>query len=185
MTTATPFLRLPASACARLLDELPRAADANAALLLIESVRQSILGGGLLTVNLNLGQSKDHEAATADLVLRRLWTSNPQAYPISGYKRKSLTPWTRHLLVNARVFVGEGDSTLREVFDDHERIASLGLHSVVNVPLLDGAGNCFATFNVLGTQSRWTPEEIWLIKLLATLAMPAIQKKAAENPRQN
>jgi GAF domain-containing protein len=170
------MLCLPADACAALCHELPRAADLDAALGLIESVRRAQLGDGLLTVNVDAAPDSPPHGDTIEL--QRLWTSNPGVYPVGGRKRKTMTPWTRQLLRGGELFVGEGDAVLREVFDDHERIASLGLHAVLNVPLLDG-GRCFATFNVLGGRPQWLPEERMLVQLLAVLATPWVRRAAS------
>lgn len=178
METDTTGLQLPRWACTTLFDELPRAADFAAALQMIENMRQRMLGDGLLTVNLNMGSADADRSTGRELLLRRLWSSNATAYPVSGYKRKSLTPWTQQLLVESKVFIAEGDADLRDIFDDYERIASLNLHCSINVPLLDAAGNCFATFNALGNRTVWSPEEIWLIRLLAVLATPFVQQAA-------
>lgn len=159
---------LPLAVCERLCNALPRAATFDAAMGHIEAARLALLGPGLLTVNLNATTSDD---PPDEVQLQRLWSSNPQAYPVAGRKRKTLTPWTRQLLVRAEVFIGEGDATLAEVFDDHALITALGLRAVVNVPLLED-GRCAATFNVLGTRARWMPEEIALVKLLALVATP-------------
>jgi GAF domain-containing protein len=78
-----------------------------------------------------------------------------------------------------RPFLGEGDAILVEVFDDHALIASLGLHAVVNVPLLAG-GRCVATFNVLGIRSQWQPHELMLARLLAVLATPWVLQASAD-----
>ncbi|MBF5006684.1 GAF domain-containing protein [Diaphorobacter sp. NR2-3-3-1] len=174
--SADSELRLPLSVCTALFDELPRAANPDAALSLIEHSRQRVLGDGLLTVNLNLGAEAAASATDEwSIVLRRLWTSNPDAYPVSGYKQKSLTPWTQRLLLDAQVFIGEGREALQSAFNDHAQIAELGLNSVVNVPLINAEGNCFATFNVLGPQTSWRPQDLWFIKLLASLSMPFVQ----------
>jgi GAF domain-containing protein len=159
---------LPADICERLCDALPRAATFDAAMAHIEAVRLALLGPGLLTVNLNATTADD---PPDEVQLQRLWSSDLKAYPVAGRKRKTLTPWTRQLLVRAEVFVGEGDAALAEVFDDHALIAALGLRAVVNVPLLED-GRCAATFNVLGTRASWAPGEIALVKLLALLATP-------------
>ena len=97
---------------------------------------------------------------------------------MSGRKRKALTPWTRQLLHLAEVFVGEGDAALAAVFDDHARIAALGLHAVVNVPLLE-RGRCVATFNVLGTRPHWLPQELAAVRLLGLLATPWVLEARA------
>ncbi len=135
----------------------------------IERVRQAMLGEGLLTVN-----KVCVSAANADeFELQRLWSSNPKAYPVAGMKRKTLTPWSRQLLLCREIFVGQGEAVLAAVFDDHTRITALGLRCVVNVPLLM-EGRCAATFNVLGCQAQWQPREVTMIRLFAALATPLI-----------
>ena len=176
MTEGLADLALPAAACKLLFRELPRADGIDSALRIIESVRQGLLGDGLLTVNLDVTA----ESAQADVVeLQRIWSSRPDAYPVAGRKQKRLTPWTQQLLRRAEVFVGEGDDALDAVFDDHRLITSMGLHAVVNVPLVQPGGRCLATFNVLGTRPRWAPVEILQIELLAALAWPAVARHAA------
>ena len=163
-------LCLPLALCRALTHELPRAGGMAEALRCIDGVRRQQLGEGLLTVNVD---ASPPDAAEADTIeLRRVWSSDPAAYPVGGRKRKAMTAWTRQLLRRGELFVGEGEAALREVFDDHERIAALGLRAVVNVPLLDARGRCRATFNLLGTRAAWQPQELALAQLLGVLATP-------------
>ena len=170
---ASEDLQLPAAVCALLCEALPRASSFDAALSVIERVRQAMLGDGLLTVNTVCTLP----ASAGEFELQRLWSSNLQAYPVAGLKRKTLTPWSRQLLLRHDVFVGEGDAALTDVFDDHARIKALGLHGVVNVPLLI-EGRCAATFNVLGGRAQWRPRDVALIRLLAVLATPWVLQSA-------
>lgn len=160
--------------------DLPRAESFDAAMQLIESVRHDVLGPGLLTVHVNLSNPafSPEPGDSGLIVLQRLWTSHAQSYPVGGRKHKALTPWSEQLLLRAEVFVGEGVEVLRQVFDDHALIESLGLQAVVNVPLLDTQGRCFATFNVLGTSAQWTQTQRMWILLLATLATPVVKQAA-------
>ena len=134
-----------------------------------------MLGDGLLTVN----RVSRLSASADEFELQRLWSSNAQAYPVAGFKRKTLTPWSRQLLLRHDVFVGEGDAALAAAFDDHARIISLGLHGIVNVPLLI-EGRCAATFNVLGGHAQWLLTDVTLIRLLAVLATPWISQHAGQ-----
>ena len=118
------------------------------------------------------------DAGSEAIELQRIWSSRPDTYPVAGRKRKTMTPWTQQLLRRAEVFVGEGDDALRAVFADSALILSMGLHAVVNVPLVRPDGRCFATFNALGTREAWTGEEIQQIALLAAFALPAVARYA-------
>lgn len=178
-------LCLSASTCQALLDAVPRAQDFNEAMGIIDEVRRKRLGDGLLTVNLRIACERavntwtTFEDGDASVELSRIWTSDPVAYPVAGRKRKTRTAWTLGLLNRAEVFVGEGAAALAAVFDDHARLAALGLQSIVNVPLLDRRASCFATFNVLTTRDHWLPAEILLIRLLAAIATSTIAHRAA------
>lgn len=175
-------LQLSAEHCLALCHALPRAGDLDAAMRIVDGVRHGLLGAGLLTVNLDVsgsavGSTGSPEASDT-IVLERIWSSDPVAYPVGGRKRKSLTPWTRQLFQRAEVFVGEGEAALAQVFDDHTVITGLSLQAVVNVPLLDDAGRCFATFNALGPQPRWLPQDVLALRLLASLVTPAVRRAA-------
>ena len=158
-----------------LTDALDAAATHDDALKAIHVALVSVLGHNLLTVNLDATQPDD---PPDEVQLQRLWTSDPGAYPVGGRKRKTLTPWTRQLLQRAEVFIGEGDAALAAVFEEHKRIADLGLHSVVNVPLLQGE-RCVGTFNVLGTRLEWRAAEVAAIRELAQGATPWVLRARA------
>ncbi|MET1115039.1 MAG: GAF domain-containing protein [Comamonas sp.] len=161
-------LTLPPAAVQALCRELPRAPDFNAAMQVIERVRQRLLGDGLLTVN---QVEWPEDALQAEVIdLQRIWSSRPVEYPVAGRKRKALTPWTRQLLLASEIFIGEGPAALQQVFDDNRLILSMGLQSVMNVPLVGADGRCFATFNLLGTRAQWTEGEKLRIEMLAAFA---------------
>ncbi|HQX60746.1 MAG TPA: GAF domain-containing protein [Burkholderiaceae bacterium] len=172
---------MPVAVCTQLCDALSRATTPDQALQQIEAARLALLGKGLLTVNLDATRPDD---PPDELQLQRLWTSNPQAYAVGGRKRKTLTPWTQQLLRRCEVFIGEGDEALAEIFEEHQQIAELGLHAVVNVPLLL-AGRCVATFNVLGERAYWTTHETATIRLLALLATPWVMQARAAAAEMN
>ena len=161
--------------CDSLCDALCTAASCDDALKAIHVALVTVVGHNLLTVNVDATQPGD---PPDEVQLQRLWTSDPVAYPVGGRKRKTLTPWTRQLLQRAEVFVGEGDAALAAVFEEQKIIAELGLHSVVNVPLLQG-GRCVATFNVLGIRPEWLAHEVATIRLLALLATPWVRRAQA------
>ena len=161
---------LPLDVCELLCEGLPQARSLEAALALLNQARVMVLGEGMLTVNLDVTTPRD---PPGEIRLRRIWSSEPGAYPVGGGKTKTRTPWSRQLFEQVRVFVGEGDAALAAVFDDHARIASLDLHAVVNVPITHD-GRCFATFNVLGRVPCWQAHEVAAIRMLALLASPQL-----------
>jgi len=166
---------LPLEACEQLCAAFESDIAAPQALARIEACREAMFGAGLLTVNLVVGRP---HAGNPDFQLQRAWSSRPVDYPVGGGKRKAATPWTEQLLVRGEIFVGEGEAALAAVFDDSARILALGLRSVINVPLV-AAGECQATFNVLGGRGEWQREEVAAVRLLAILARPFVLQIAS------
>ncbi|VFR27201.1 Bll5495 protein [plant metagenome] len=105
------------------------------------------------------------------LRLHRLYSSNPEAYPPGGSKAKAGTDWGRHVLLEQRVFVGEGEAAIAQSFDDHAAIVALGLRSVINVPVVL-AGDCLGTVNFLMADARVTDAKIEAARWAALLALP-------------
>jgi hypothetical protein len=156
----------PAAFPAEFLDLLEETRSPDAGLRQVDDLRRRIAGDSVFSIQQNVTTAGD---GADQVLLRRIYSSEAQHYPVDGTKRKTLTPWTECLFLRGRVFVGEGADMLERHFDDYAQMRRWGLQSVVNVPLLRGNA-CYATFNVFGTRPRWRPEEILGIRLLALAA---------------
>jgi hypothetical protein len=128
----------------------------------VEAAARALTGHGLCTAMVF-----DRDAMT----VRRVFSSRPDAYPVGGAKPKRDTAWGRHVLIDGRVFMGEGEAAIRAHFDDHAVIAGLGLASVVNVPVFL-AGRCAGTLNLLWAASTLQPGWVATARLLGLLATP-------------
>jgi hypothetical protein len=148
------------------LDSLAEAPSASEALRRIDVCRSLIASGSIFSIQQNVTTVRD---AAGEILLRRFYSSEAATFPVNGTKRKTLTPWTECLFVRGRVFVGEGMQVLAQTFDDFDLMRLHKLHSVINVPLMQGE-LCYATFNVFGTRARWLQEEVFGIRLLALAA---------------
>ncbi len=113
---------------------------------------------------------RHHEAASQ---VERLYSSNTAAYPVGGRKTKRDTAWSRKVLVEHRVVVNTGDNALREAFDDHAIIFGLGIHSIVNVPLVS-EGKCLGTLNISRAKADWSEDEVALARALGLAALAAV-----------
>ncbi|MGE8678735.1 MAG: GAF domain-containing protein [Achromobacter marplatensis] len=156
-------LQQPAPAGVQAVARAYATADAVAALQAIDAHARTALGHALCTVN-------RYDADAMRVV--RLYSSNPQAYPPGGSKDKSGTPWGRHVLLEHRVFVGEGEAAIREFFNDHDAIRELGLQSVINIPVIYG-GECLGTVNFLMPRAKVSEADIEHAQLAGLLALPA------------
>ena len=99
------------------------------------------------------------------MTVRRIYSSDEAAYPVGGAKPKRGTDWDRQVLLQAQVFVGEGEAAIRAHFADHALIAGLGLRSIVNVPVVL-RGECRGTINFLWPELRVTPPRRAMAELL-------------------
>lgn len=129
----------------------------------IDRYARSVLGHTLCTVN-----RFDAER----IAVVRLYSSNPSAYPPGGSKDKAGTPWGQTVLLDRRVFVGEGELAIRQSFNDHDAIEALGLKSVINVPVV-AQDICLGTVNFLMPRDTVAPEHVQFARLAGLLAVPA------------
>jgi len=140
------------------------AGAATSAAALFEAIAQV----AALRVNAGLVTAMRHDEAAS--TVERVYSSNPQAYPVGGRKLKQDSDWSRHVLVEHRVLVSAGDDAIRKHYNDHAIIFGLGLHSCVNVPLVS-AGKCIGTLNVLRAQAEWGDDEVALVRALGIAAL--------------
>jgi GAF domain-containing protein len=101
----------------------------------------------------------------------RLYSSDPVAYPPGGSKEKAGTRWGQHVLLDRRIYVGEGIDAIRESFDDHEAILALGLKSVINVPVVAN-DVCLGTLNLLMPAEHIDSGLVAFARLAGLLAVP-------------
>ncbi|MCX5494135.1 GAF domain-containing protein [Kaistia dalseonensis] len=116
----------------------------------IEKIYQSEVGAIIFTV-------MTHDRQTN--MSRRLYSSHPVEYPVSGYKQLPAGKWTDLVFGEKQPFVANTIEEIAEVFHDHELIASLGCGSCINVPFVFG-GEVLGTVNILDGTGAYTPEKV-------------------------
>ena len=104
--------------------------------------------------------------------VERLYSSNPGAYPVGGRKHKKATAWGQQVLLDRRLFVGEGEQAIRAFFDDHALMRGLGVHSIVNVPVV-WRGACLGVLNFAGPHPRFEAGQIAMARMLGLVAVAA------------
>lgn len=110
-------------------------------------------------------------------VAARIYTSDPENYPLSGLKDIVPNRWTRHVLVDRETFVANSVDEFSDVFPDHEFIASLGLGSVVNFPVVF-RGTFIGTVNLLHEAGHYTPDRVNMIERLTLPTLVAFEHSA-------
>jgi hypothetical protein len=102
----------------------------------------------------------------------RLYTNMPDAYPVSGTKPISVTPWFEQVVLDKKMFVMNTIGEISQHFFDHGLIASLGCGSCVNLPVLVQE-RALGTMNMLNPEGYFTPEKLALVEHLQVPAMAA------------
>ena len=103
----------------------------------------------------------------------RLYSNQPAQYPVSGTKPMGATPWGDHVLKRGQHFIGKDAADIEWAFPDHALIASLGLESVINLPIRV-AGKTIGTVNLLHVANFYHQDQIEIGNTLATLLAPTM-----------
>ena len=114
----------------------------------VDRLVQEVIGHKLFTM------MRVHEASAE---VERIYSSNTAAYPVGGRKEKRGTPWSRVVLDRGEVFVARNPDEVREAFSDHALIESLGIGSIMNVPLAY-RGRRLGTMNI-SHDAGWFSEQ--------------------------
>lgn len=131
------------------VETVSAASDRHAVFVAAETVAQTLIGHRLFTI-----MRFDAER----MLVERIYSSNPEAYPIGGRKPKRDSEWRKHVLEEGKVFIGHNADDIRWVFEDSELILSLGLHAVLNVPI-KSAGQVIGTMNLLDRTAHYTAQD--------------------------
>jgi hypothetical protein len=107
-------------------------------------------------------------------VARRLYTSHPVEYPVSGTKPLTRDAWHDATVIGKRTFVANTPPEFAKYFFDHALITSMGLGSCINVPVHEPDGPVLGTVNILAEAGHFTPERLAAYEALVAAATPAL-----------
>lgn len=130
------------------------------------------LGTLLFTVTL-------HDPAAS--VVRRAYSSDPVAYPVSGTKPLSDDAWSAQVIGRGERFVANYDQEFAGLFPDHAQIVALGCKSCANLPIQQG-GAVVGTVNLLAEEAHFTDEKLATYQNLMTRHHPALMAELALRP---
>lgn len=104
--------------------------------------------------------------------LERVYSSRPEIYAQGGRKNKRETRWGQLVLKERQVFVGEGSFEMAAAFDDQERMESLGIRSIINVPVVV-RNRCIGVLAFGRSADRVRPSDVVIARLLGLASTPA------------
>ncbi len=130
----------------------------------IDALVQEVIGHRLFTM------MRVHEDSSE---VERIYSSNTAAYPVGGRKQKRGTPWSRAVLDRGEIFVARTPEEVRDAFSDYELIFSLGIGSIMNVPLAH-RGRRLGTMNISHEAGWFTEQDASAALLIAPFAVPSL-----------
>lgn len=107
------------------------------------------IGGRLFTATV-----LDRKAGLA----RRVYTSHPETYPVSGTKPMAQGDWTDQVVERGEIFVANTVAEFAIYFPDYEVIKSLGCASALNIPIKNG--EVIGTVNILDEEGHFSPDRV-------------------------
>lgn len=110
--------------------------------------------------------------------VERFHTSDPDAYPLTGRKDVGDTPWGRHVLQGRQPYLGRTAEDIRWAFADHALIESLGLRSVINIPIME-AGKVLGTMNLLDGENHYGEQDVRMATLFAPCLVSSFSDEVA------
>ena len=102
----------------------------------------------------------------------RCYSNRPTEYPVAGRKPMGPTPWGAHVLTGQKPYLGRDKAGIRWAFFDYELIESMGLGSVINVPVVYD-GTSIGSMNLLHTEHYYDESHIAPVLAMAPLLIPA------------
>ena len=104
----------------------------------------------------------------------RLYSSNSEAYPVTGRKLMGPTPWGAHVIIEGQPWLGHTAADLEWAFPDHTLIASLGCGSCLSIPVREN-DQTLGTLNILDAEGRYAQDDLIRASAFAALAIPLLK----------
>ena len=104
----------------------------------------------------------------------RLYSSNREAYPVTGRKLMGPTPWGAHVIIEGQPWLGHTAADLKWAFADHALIASLGCGSCLSIPVREN-DQTLGTLNILDAEGCYTQDDLIRSSAYATSAIPLLK----------
>ena len=87
-------------------------------------------------------------------------TSHPTEYPAQGTKPLEKDAWYVACIGTQKTFIANTPEGFSAHFFDHELITSMGLGSVINIPVADDAGEVRLTVNLLAGPGHFSDARV-------------------------
>ena len=107
------------------------------------------------------------------LEVERIYSTNVAVYPVGGRKPVLPNAYTERVRGQMQPFLAKTSAEFAPLFPDHETITSLGLGSVMNLPIVFN-GALLGTVNLLDREGAYHEQHVELAMLIAQQIVPAM-----------
>lgn len=139
---------------------LARHADPLETGLALHRLADALIGARLFTLT-----SIDMDA----MVVRRVYSSHPDLYPVLGTKPLVLDDWFEDMRTHRRITAINDAAGMEGNFPDLDLIRSLGCNASISIPVMIG-NELIGTINALDREGRYRPD---VVARAADLIVPA------------
>ncbi|KAB1115060.1 GAF domain-containing protein [Neorhizobium galegae] len=161
MTTKAPAL----GDIARLVASTAAPHDLVGSCRIINEIIESAYGHELFTLFRVLDEEGEIE---------RLYSSNVDAYPLQGRKKKQDTVWGRVVLDGGDVLISKDSDDLRRNFPDFDIIRRLGIGSMINIPVVWN-GQVIGSANISHANANYFDDtDAERLKILVGIVAPVV-----------
>lgn len=106
--------------------------------------------------------------------LVRVYSNRLDINPVGGCKSVTDSPWVRHVLQDAKVFVGSTREDIRSVFSEYETLWAIGCESVLNIPVrFDGV--TYGSLNLLDRAGQYDDVDPLVAGIFGQILVPVLQ----------
>jgi hypothetical protein len=144
------------------------ASGAEAVFRLVERISAETMGWRLFTIL---------RYVEAEGVVERVFSSEPETYPVGGRKRLASFPTNHGAMQQGEVFLAATKASVRETYADHESLFALGVTAILNVPIRH-AGHRLGTLNLCGEEGMYGAAEVGRGRILGGLLVPWLLRDA-------
>jgi transcriptional regulator with GAF, ATPase, and Fis domain len=149
---------------AALAQTVAQSTDEQAIWAHTQQVANAVIGHLLFTV-------MRHDTSASDVA--RIYSSKAAEYPPGVKKHKGPTPWGTRVLQQGQFYIGYNSADIESNFSDHAIIASMGLASILNLPIRV-ANTTLGTINLLNVENYYDESQVEAGTILAAIVAPAL-----------
>jgi hypothetical protein len=112
-------------------------------------------------------------------MIRRVYSSAPDKFPVGGAKKMGPTPWGNLVIKEKQKFLARDKERLRWAFYDHGITEGMGGGSGITIPVVDG-GVCIGVLSLTGAEFAYEEKHVEIAEAISQSLLPAFKGLQAQ-----